>query len=124
MRIGCPVVVDPPPAVLQAAKPAANRSSNASKNCGASCCARLPDLLSASTDNTKDIAAKISKNQTGRLVPGNFGNRGTADSVCGVVAMDSVTICETSLGVMVVDEKEAVASGGSPLVTLNLTGLE
>ena len=118
------MLLDPPPAVLQAAKPAAARTIETSKICAASRCRDRPELLRASQDRAKTIPARISKNPAGRLVAWNFRNLGTDDSVCGVVAMESVTICETALGVMVAEgENVAAVSGGSVLVTLNVTGL-
>ncbi len=117
--------VVPPVPVLQAAKPAAAMSIETSAICDASRCLGRPELLRASPERAKTIPVRSNKNQTGRLVPGNFGNRGTDDNVCGVVARDSVTNCETSLGVIVDDgEKEAIVCGGSTVVTLNTTGVE
>jgi hypothetical protein len=79
----------PVPTAPQATRPAVATISNANSSCGARRCTRTPEARSESPARANAMPAKQTNGKTGRDVR---GKKVVETAVCGIVAIDSVTV--------------------------------
>lgn len=111
----------PDPTAPQATSPAAATSNNTNRSCGARHRTRPPEARSKSPARPITVPNRQSNGKTGQ---DPRGEKVVDAVVCGVVVIESVTVCGVPPGVIVADDaNEAVAPAGRG-DTLNVTGLE
>ena len=116
------VEVGPAPTAPHAISPATATINKPNNSCGVRRCTRLPDAESKSPARPKITPTTRS---VGKRGSDSYGNRIADAAACGVVVIESVTVCGEAPNVIGPDgTKEAASPAGSGVDRPSVTGSE